>query len=99
MIQQLLDRSFVLRHMKDFAGLLEKEIKLQQQGDRKALDRKSKTGVSVADLQETIKRLDQTTPRRPARPTPIRFSCRVRKSPAPHSRRSSASCWSGAPTW
>jgi hypothetical protein len=60
MIQQLLDRSFVLRHMKDFAGLLEKEIKLQQQGDRKALDRKSKTGVSVADLQETIKRLDQT---------------------------------------
>ena len=51
MIEQLLQRDFVLRHLDDVSALLDREIELLQSANPEALKRAQKTGVTVDDLR------------------------------------------------
>jgi hypothetical protein len=58
MIKEMLDRDFMLRHMKAFETHLDRETELQKSGDPAARDRASQTGVTPDDLQQAKKALN-----------------------------------------
>lgn len=59
MIEQVLDRDFMLRQSKDFGAGLEHEIQLLQAGDAGAVARAAQTGVTPDDLRVAKAALDQ----------------------------------------
>jgi hypothetical protein len=59
MIRQMLDRDFMLRHMKAFGKYLEQESQLQKTGDAGALERAGQAQVTPADMQQAQAALAQ----------------------------------------
>ena len=57
MISQFVQKHFMMRHMDKLQTAIDKEIQLQQSGDRDALERRDKTGVTVQDLQNAKQKL------------------------------------------
>jgi hypothetical protein len=52
MIQQVLDRNFILRHLKAFPEYLSQEIGRHESGDAAALERARQAGITVDDLRD-----------------------------------------------
>src|SRR5689334_24811263 len=65
MIQQLLDRDFILRHLRAFGTYLDQEIRSHERGDAGALDRARIAGLSGDDLRTARAALEnaQTDPK------------------------------------
>src|SRR4051794_38943847 len=51
MIEQVLQREFVLRHLDAITDCLDREIELQENATPEAVHRAQKTGVTIADLR------------------------------------------------
>ncbi len=63
MILQFLQKPFMMRHMQALQSAMDTEIQLQQQGDADALQRREKTGVTIADLQCAKEKLESAQTR------------------------------------
>lgn len=57
MILQFLQKPFMLHHMHALQNSIDREIQLQQKGDAGAIDRRNKTGLTVADLENAKQKL------------------------------------------
>ncbi len=51
MILQLAQKHFMLQHMQTLQSAMDKEMRLQQQSDTEALERRDRTGITATDLQ------------------------------------------------